>query len=127
MRFENVSSPVKTRGSDIDVNLWLSPQVWHFVTRALHRLHVGRSMRAMAYAVNLGKLEIFLLHRPDIVTLELAESRRIMHLWTPQEKGRYTIDKQAISYLVGPARKEAKRNLALAYGLSTMPYDKKGL
>ena len=124
MILQNVSGPIHTMGSDLDVNLILCPQAWRIVTRLLARLRMSYKMRNVAYRVECGQVEFFILDKEnlDLTSLALQENHRIMTLWTTGEKSRYSQEKTKLAHMTGQERKRAKADLARLFGLSTLPY-----
>ena len=123
-----MSGPIHTMGSDLDINLILSPGAWRIVTRLLARLRIGYKMRNVAYRVECGQVELFILDKAnlDLTSLALQENHRIMTLWTTGEKSRYSQEKTKLAHMTGQERKRAKTELARLFGLSTLPYGNVG-
>ncbi|MCK9599806.1 MAG: hypothetical protein M0R06_12255 [Sphaerochaeta sp.] len=120
----NVSSPYRTSGSDIDLELWLSATLFEIVVAVLDTLGVGGYKRSKTYRLSCGKVELFLIDAsaPDEVTLALQHNLRTMRGWDAVVAAQYLAQKSLIAHLTGTDRKHAKAQLAVAFGLNPIVY-----
>lgn len=120
----NVSSPFRTSGSDIDLEVRTASWLWQMLVRALSWLGVGRFKRSTAYVVSSGNVEVFVLDMANLddVTLALEINLAKMRSWSSETASSYLRSKEAISALRGAERKQAKAALAVRYGLNPVVY-----
>ena len=121
---KNVSSPFRTSGSDIDLEVRAVSWLWQMLVRALSWLEVGRFKRSTAYVVSGGNVEVFVLDSANLddVTLALEINLAKRRSWSSETASSYLRSKEAISGLRGVERKQAKASLAVRYGLNPVVY-----
>lgn len=125
MKLKNVSSPIRTQGSDLDLELSCNPTEFHIVSRTLTAFGIGTMVRNLTYRVAVFNIELYIIDatRPDEITQAVHNNHNTMMQWDNETRSRYRTDKLAISHLAGDARKRAKARLAEKHGLNPCVYD----
>ena len=120
----NVSSPFRTAGSDVDLELWLSATLFEIVVAVLDTLGIGGYKRSKTYRLACGNVELFLIDAsaPDEVTLALQSNLRTMRGWSHTTAALYAEWKETLSSLRGSGRKVAKAAVARMFGLNPIVY-----
>ena len=120
----NVSSPFRTAGSDVDLELWLSATLFEIAVAVLDTLGIGGYKRARTYRLSFGMVELFLIDAsaPDEVTLALQSNLRTMRGWNDTTAPLYAEWKETLSSLRGSERKAAKAAVARMFGLNPIVY-----
>lgn len=120
----NVSSPFRTAGSDVDLELWLSATLFEIVVAVLDTLGIDGYKRSKTYRVAFGNVELFVINANDIddVTLALQSNLRTMRGWNDSTTASYMEWKQQLSALSGTDRKVAKAAVARMFGLNPIVY-----
>lgn len=120
----NVSSPFRTVGSDVDLELWLSTTLFEIVVAVLDTLGIGGYKRSKTYRLSFGKVELFLIDAsaPDEVTLALAHNLAVMRSWNSDTAALYLKCKAQLDYLQGQPRKQYKAVLGKMFSLNPIVY-----
>lgn len=120
----NVSSPYRTAGSDVDLELWLSATLFEIVVAVLDTLGIGGYKRSRTYRIAFGNVELFVIDAsaPDEVTLALQSNLRTMRNWDNSTSACYAEWKSTLSHLSGVQRKVAKAAVARMFGLNPIVY-----
>ena len=121
MKLQNVSTTIRTRGSDYDVLLWATRREWKLVTKLVEP-------RDNQIHFRFGKLDLFIApeHAPGVYTVAAVESLKIQSSWNDTTRERYRRAKESISHLNGRERKLAKIELAKQFGLPHIQYTYEG-
>lgn len=120
----NVSSPFRTAGSDVDLELWLSATLFEIVVAVLDTLGIGGYKRSRTYRLALGNVELFVIDAsaPDEVTLALAHNLAVMRSWNADTAALYLKCKAQLDYLQWQPRKQYKAVLGKMFGLNPIVY-----
>jgi hypothetical protein len=118
----NVSSPFRTAGSDVDLELWLSATLFEIVVAVLDTLGIGGYKRSKTYRLSFGKVELFLIDasNPDEVTLALAHNLSVMRSWDAATAELYL--KCKVQNDVLSHSKAYKAAMAKMFGLNPIVY-----
>jgi hypothetical protein len=119
----NVSGRSRTSGSDTDLQLWLPG--WAFQAATFVFKVLGLSEYCFAtYHFGGERVELFILdaNRPERKALAALHNSKTQQAWDEATFTAYTAEKGTIAHLRGLARKAAKAQLAVKYGLDPIVY-----
>lgn len=123
MIIENVSSVVRTEGSDWDFAVWLGDRAWGLISRLAGSKVQDNQVRV---SFTLGRLEVdaYLVpeSNPGKYTVAAVESARIQRTWDIGARRLYARKKASLAHLTGQARKLAKVELNEQFDLPTLQY-----
>ncbi len=119
----NVSGRSRTSGSDTDLQLWLPG--WAFRAATFVFSAFGKAEYCFAtYHFGGERVELFVLdaNRPERKALAALHNSKAQRSWDEVTLAAYTAEKESIAHLRGHARKAAKAQLAVKYGLDPIVY-----
>jgi hypothetical protein len=121
MRIENVSSVIRTSGSDYDVVVWLSDAEWALASRFAEPVANQIPVSIERFGI---QVDAYLVpeSNPGVYTVAAVESARIQREWDAETVVRYATEKETLSHLRGRERKQAKAELARRFGLPSVQY-----
>ena len=119
----NVSGRSRTSGSDTDLQLWLPGWAFEAATFVFKALGVSEYCFA-TYHFGGECVELFVLdaNRPERKALAALHNSKVQQAWDEATFAAYTAEKESVAHLRGHARKAAKAQLAVKYGLDPIVY-----
>ena len=124
MTLQNLSSRVKTQGSDIDMIMWLSSFSWD-IAKVLFSSRMTDGQIPFSFKVFGLEIDLYLTPKaiPPRRAMIALLSYEIQQAWDNDTLACYTRDKEmTVARLQGKERKLAKVALAQEYGLPTYHY-----